>query len=248
MRRSRPASGFELGQPIGIADELAAPPAPGRSGRRTTATRAAAPRSSAAVSVRRRGTARIRSVHSVSIALALLARIQLELGVRRAPRARRGSRRRAPAPSSAAPPTGATPPTSPASAARANRSAPARSAAPSALASSRARSASPSDSRAHASAVLRVDPVATELAGDLVDRGRVEADELAARADRRQHLDEPVGEQDQVHERGGLLERLQHPVGGLVAELVDALDHEHAPAATRTASCWPPRSPDRRCR
>ena len=29
---------------------------------------------------------------------------------------------------------------------------------------------------------------------------------------------------------GRLLERLQHPVGGLVAELVDPLDHEHAPA------------------
>ena len=31
-----------------------------------------------------------------------------------------------------------------------------------------------------------------------------------------------------MHERRRLLERLQHPVGGLVAELVDALDHEHA--------------------
>ena len=65
----------------------------------------------------------------------------------------------------------------------------------------------------------------------LPHRRRVEPDQLAARDDRRQHLGEPVGQQDQVHERRRLLERLQHPVGGLVAELVDALDHEHA--ATR---------------
>ena len=30
-----------------------------------------------------------------------------------------------------------------------------------------------------------------------------------------------------MHERGGLLERLQHPVARLVAQLIDALDHEH---------------------
>ena len=33
-----------------------------------------------------------------------------------------------------------------------------------------------------------------------------------------------------MHECGGFLQRLQHPVGGLVAELVGALDHEN-PAA-----------------
>ena len=38
---------------------------------------------------------------------------------------------------------------------------------------------------------------------------------------------ETIGDQDQVNERRRLLERLEHAVGGLVAELVDALDHEH---------------------
>ena len=50
------------------------------------------------------------------------------------------------------------------------------------------------------------------------------------RADRWQDFDEPVREQDQVYERGRLFERLQHPVAGLVSELVDALDDEHPPS------------------
>jgi hypothetical protein len=33
-----------------------------------------------------------------------------------------------------------------------------------------------------------------------------------------------------VDERGGFLERLEHAVGGLVAEFVDVLDHEHTAA------------------
>ena len=52
----------------------------------------------------------------------------------------------------------------------------------------------------------------------------------AARGDRRQHLAGAVGEQHEVRERRRLLERLEHPVGGLVVHRVGALDHEHAPA------------------
>ena len=110
------------------------------------------------------------------------------------------------------------------------RSAPARSAAPSSPASSRGALGVPErQPRARAAPSRAPTPSASSSAATSSTRRRIEAHELAARADRRQHLDQPVGEQDQVHERRRLLERLQHPVGRLVAELVDALDHEHAP-------------------
>jgi hypothetical protein len=54
---------------------------------------------------------------------------------------------------------------------------------------------------------------------------------LAARGDRRQDLARAVGEQDQVDEGGRLLERLEHPVGGLLDHRVGALDDEDAPRA-----------------
>ena len=57
-----------------------------------------------------------------------------------------------------------------------------------------------------------------------------------------------VGQQHQVRERRRLLERLQQPVGGLVVHRLGALDHEHPPRRTRTASCSPPRRPAPRCR
>ena len=76
--------------------------------------------------------------------------------------------------------------------------------------------------------VVASSPSASSAARRSPRRWRVEAHQLAAGADRRQHLGEPVCEQDQVHERRRLLERLQHAVGRLVAELVDPLDHEHA--------------------
>ena len=66
-----------------------------------------------------------------------------------------------------------------------------------------------------------------DLRRNLSDGRRVEAHQLTTRADCWKHVDEPVGQQDQVHERRRLLEGLEHPVGGFVSELVDALDHEH---------------------
>ena len=88
--------------------------------------------------------------------------------------------------------------------------------------------ASPRPRRAHACAVRRLDPV--QAGGDLVGARRVEAHVLAARGDRGQDLARAVGEQDEVREGGGLLERLEHPVGGLVVHRLGALDDEHAPA------------------
>ena len=71
------------------------------------------------------------------------------------------------------------------------------------------------------------------LAQALLDargRQRVEAHLLAARGDRGQQLARGGGEQDEVRERRGLLERLQQAVGGLVVERVRVLQHEHPPA------------------
>ena len=56
-----------------------------------------------------------------------------------------------------------------------------------------------------------------------------EAHQLAARHHGGQHLADRVGQQDQVHERGRLLQRLEHPVGDLVVHGVDPLEHEHPP-------------------
>ena len=110
---------------------------------------------------------------------------------------------------------------------RRRRAAPGRR--PSASAS--ARSASP---RAQARAGLRGRPAPTPWRAEpLGDRGcarRVEAHVLAAAGDRRQHVGRPAGQQHEVGERRRLLERLEHPVGRLVVELVGALDDEHAPA------------------
>ena len=92
--------------------------------------------------------------------------------------------------------------------------------------------------RLRAAAVAQRQPRAGQCGGrvvdrqprsDLLGRQRVEAHELAARGDRRQHLAQPVGEQDQVHEVGRLLQRLEHAVGGGLDHRVGALDHEHAP-------------------
>jgi hypothetical protein len=47
------------------------------------------------------------------------------------------------------------------------------------------------------------------------------------RSDRRQHVLAVVGQQDQVDERGRLLERLEQPVGGLVVHRSGPFDHEH---------------------
>ena len=51
-----------------------------------------------------------------------------------------------------------------------------------------------------------------------------------------------------MRERRRLLERLEHPVGGLVVHRVDALEHEHAAASPRTACARRRRRPARRCR
>jgi hypothetical protein len=61
---------------------------------------------------------------------------------------------------------------------------------------------------------------------ELRGRRRVEADLLAARRDRRQHLARARGEQQQVRVGRRLLERLEHPVGRLVVERVGLLDDE----------------------
>ena len=66
-----------------------------------------------------------------------------------------------------------------------------------------ARSPSPSARRAHAEAVLGRDAVALEPGGEGLRRAGVEAHELAARGDRRQHLAGPIGEQHEVGEVGG---------------------------------------------
>ena len=65
---------------------------------------------------------------------------------------------------------------------------------------------------------------------------RLEPHVLAARGDGRQHVAGAVGEQDQVHELGRLLERLEHPVGGRVPHRLGLLDHEHAPARLKRRS------------
>ena len=65
---------------------------------------------------------------------------------------------------------------------------------------------------------------------DARGRQRVEAHLLAARGDRGQQLARGGGQQDEVRERSGLLERLQQAVGGLVVERVRVLQHEHPPA------------------
>ena len=83
-------------------------------------------------------------------------------------------------------------------------------------------------SRAHAWAVSGSTPVSDRR--QLVGRRRVEAHRLAARQDRRQHVLRAVGQQQQVRERRRLLQRLEHPVGGVLVHRVDALDDEHAPA------------------
>ena len=114
------------------------------------------------------------------------------------------------------------------SAPRAKASALARSLGPSPKASRAARSPSPRPRRAHACAVVGVDPV--QAGGDLVGARRVEAHVLAARRDGGQDLARAVGQQHEVREGGGLLERLEHPVGGLVVHRLGALDDEHAPA------------------
>src|SRR6185437_9255019 len=59
---------------------------------------------------------------------------------------------------------------------------------------------------------------------------RVEAHRLATRGDRGQHVLAAVGQQQQVHELGRFLERLQHAVGRLVVHRLDRLDHEDAPS------------------
>jgi hypothetical protein len=74
----------------------------------------------------------------------------------------------------------------------------------------------------------RLDPV--QAGGDLVGARRVEAHVLAARSDGGQDLARAVGEEHEVREGGGLLERLEHPVGGLVVHRLGALDDEDAPA------------------
>jgi hypothetical protein len=48
---------------------------------------------------------------------------------------------------------------------------------------------------------------------------------------RREDLAPAVGEHDEVHERGRLLQRLEHAVGRLVAQLT--LDHKYAPAGLK---------------
>ena len=78
--------------------------------------------------------------------------------------------------------------------------------------------------------LLGRDAPAGEPLGDRVGIGRVEPDALAARGDRRQHLPGAVGEQDEVRVRRRLLERLEHPVGGLVVERVRRVDDEDPPA------------------
>ena len=136
-------------------------------------------------------------------------------------------RRRAPWPARGSPATGAAARSS-CSAPRAKASALARSLGPSPKASRAARSPSPRPRRAHACAVRRLDPV--QAGGDLVGARRVEAHVLAARGDGGQDLARAVGQEHEVREVGGLLERLEHPVGGLVVHRLGALDDEHAPA------------------
>ena len=125
---------------------------------------------------------------------------------------------------------GAAPATSPASVARAKLSAAARSTRPSSPASSRACSASPSDRRAQAIAVSRSAPAsstcrATSSIGGASNRTTWQRERIVGSTSTSRRR-----QQDQVHERGRLLQRLEHPVGRLVAELVRVLDHEHAAA------------------
>ena len=87
----------------------------------------------------------------------------------------------------------------------------------------------PSASRAQASARSSGTPSARNIGGDPLRRQRLEAHQLAAGDHRLDHPAQRVGEQDQVHERRRLLQRLQEPIGHLVVHGVHALEHEHAP-------------------
>ena len=78
--------------------------------------------------------------------------------------------------------------------------------------------------------LLGCDPARRELGREPGDARRLEAHELAARGDGLEHIGGPRGDQDQVDELGRLLERLEQPVGGRVAERLCSLDREHAPA------------------
>ena len=120
------------------------------------------------------------------------------------------------------------PPRSPRSAPRATASAAARVAGPAAERQrQRAGGVAEPEPRARVRRLGR-DAVAPHPRRDLLRRRRVEAHDLAAAGDRRQHLAGAAREQDQVRERRRLLERLQHPVGGRVVELVGVLDDEDA--------------------
>ena len=76
--------------------------------------------------------------------------------------------------------------------------------------------------------LLGRDALTAEALRELVGAGRVEAHRLAAAGDRRQHVAGARRQQHEVHVGRRLLERLEHPVGGLVVELVGVLDDEDA--------------------
>ena len=72
-------------------------------------------------------------------------------------------------------------------------------------------------------------PLGLQRLRDPRRRQRVEAHQLAARDHGLHDLAQRVGQQDQVHERRRLLQRLEQAVGRLVVQGVHALEHEHPP-------------------
>ena len=73
----------------------------------------------------------------------------------------------------------------------------------------------------------RLDPIGLEQLRDPRRRHRAEADALQSRDDRGQKPARRRADEQHVSERGGLLQRLQQSVLGLVVHAVGLDDHEH---------------------
>ncbi len=105
--------------------------------------------------------------------------------------------------------------------------------------------ASPSASRAHAQRPLALHTLKARAIR--ARRQRIEAHLLTARRDRRHHVLPAVAQQQQVHERRRLLQRLQHAVGRLFVHRVHRPRSRTPAAPTRTACASPPPPPAPRC-
>ena len=106
---------------------------------------------------------------------------------------------------------------------------------------------SPREARARAGR-FRLDPPGDEVTLDEGGGEGIEADGLATRGDRRQHVLRTIGQQDQVHERGWLLEGLR-AAGSRPGRSSSGRPRARRPGgSTRTACGSRRRRPARRCR